>query len=295
MYPFQIVGTFLTGAPTDDAVLAFAAHTGQFGAANLHCVLVDDPDSPFSAGTADADQFEGRVRAALPKEMIERTTFEVRRGNPLDEGLRVARDRNLDLAIIGRKIPSSQIGEGVKVARVVRKAPCSVLVVPEYCRPHFGRVLVAIDCSAHSKLAIEAAVGLVKASSEARPELIALTVRRITARHDLAGVTFEESVEAQRTHGRRDLDAFLKDIDAGGVPIEPLVILSEQPALAISHVAMAKKMDIVVAGTRGITMTAAALLGSTSEELLMACAMPLLMVKKKGETLHLLEAIFSTG
>lgn len=285
---FEKTGVFLNGTPVDEAVLVFAAYLGQLGAQEVHCALI----RPGSA-TEGVEALEARVRAAMPADLAARTTCEVRRGHHLEEVLRVARDRSLDLAVIGRRLPSSQLGFGSKLARIVRKSPCSVMVVPEFCRPHFERILVAVDCSDHSAMAMEAAVALARETKAPRPQILVLNVREVSSGHDYAGVTFQESAEAQLEHGARDLERFLKGIDAGEIAVESKVVLSEEPALAITHVATAVKTDIVVAGSRGATATAAALLGSTSEQLLMACALPILMVKKKGETLRLLEALFA--
>lgn len=293
MHGFEKVGVFLKNTPLDEAVAAFAVHLGQLGSQEIHCVLVNDPAEGESSKPIQADELEARVKSMFPSDMFGRTTCEIREGHPLEQVLRVARDKNLDLAVIGRKLPSNQLGLGSKVAKIARKAPCSVMVVPELCRPHFGRILVAVDCSDHSKLAMETAAALAKAAGEPHPQLFALTVRQVASRYDLAGVTFEECADAQRNYGQRDLGKFLEEIDSKGISVEPMVLLSEEPALAITHAAMAKKMDIVVAGSRGATSTAAALLGSTSENLLMACACPILLVKEKGETLHFLEALFS--
>lgn len=293
MKRFGKVGIVLRDVPSDEAVLAFAAHIAEAGAHSFYCILVNEPRQIQTDDRPDRAAFQDRVMKALPAEMSDRVTCEIREGDPLEQTLRVARDQELDLAIIGRKLPSSQAGLGGKIVRIVRKCPCSVLIVPELCQPHFDRVLVAVDCSDHSRNAMETAVALAKAAGKSKPQLLALTVRRVAARYDLAGVTFKQSCQAQRDHGKADLDKFLSGIDRQGLPVEQLVVLSDLPALAISHVATAKKMDIVVAGSRGATGTAAALLGSTSEKLLMACALPIMMVKKKGETLHLLEALFS--
>jgi len=295
MAPFQKVGVLIRNAPVDEAVLAFATHMAQLGTEEFICMHAVGEEDDALHGSLDTKGLEDKVRAALASDVVQNTTCQVLEGDHLQQVLRVARDRDLDLAIIGRKLPSSQAGVGTKIVRIVRKSPCSVLVVPELCRPHFGRILVAVDCSEHSKRAMAVAIAIAKASKEASPQVLAVTVRHVSSRYDLAGVTFEQSAEAQRGYGRKDLDAFLADIDPQGIPIEPLVLLSDAPALAISHAAMARKMDIVVAGSRGATAAAAALLGSTSEELLMTCAMPILIIKQKGETLRFLEALFSTG
>jgi nucleotide-binding universal stress UspA family protein len=140
---------------------------------------------------------------------------------------------------------------------------------------------------------MEAAVALAQASDRPNPQLVAQTVRHVGSKHDLAGVTFEESVEIQRKHGLQELEEFIAKIDTHGVSVEYLVTLSDEPAESIAQIASVRKMDIVVIGSRGPTRPAAALLGSTSESVLMTCAAPVLIIKEKGETLRLLEAIFT--
>jgi len=295
MDPYHKAGVFLKNGPIDEAVLAFAAHIAELGVRELHFFHIDDPENLQSFGPLGMGELEAIVAKAMPKSLTAAISCEVRKGDYLENTLRIARDEDLDLLTIGRKLPSSQVGLGSRVVRIGRKSPCSVLVVPELCTPHFGRIMVAVDCSDHSRRAIGTAIALAKTSSEKHSQVVALTVRQLPSRPDLAGVTFKESVETQRQRGYRDLDSFLSSIDAQGVSIEPLVVLSENPALAITHAATAKKMDVVVAGSRGTTSTTATLLGSTSEELLMACAMPILLTKEKGETLSFLEALFATG
>ena len=290
---FKNMGVFLHDSPAGDVALEFAAHMAQLGTRRLYCIHVRDSGPSGSDEAHDLEQLEARVRKALPPDVAKQTTCEVQAGSSLIDVYKAARDKDLDLVIVGRRLPSSQLGIGAKFTRIARKSPCSVLVVPEQCHPHFGRILVAVDGSVHSRLSMETAVALLKAAGEPNPQLVAQTVRRVDPRHDLAGATFKESAEVQRQHGQRDLEEFIAAIDTQGIPVEILVTLSDEPAEAIAEVATVRKMDIVVIGSRGPTRPVAALLGSTSEGVLMACPMPVLIVKEKGETLHLIEAIFS--
>lgn len=294
MERFEKIGIFLKNASTDEAVLAFAAQIGGQGTRELICVHVLEGDGELTETEVNEAKLDARVRAAMPGDISDRVRIEIRRGHLLEQVLRCARDEDLDLVIIGRKLPSSQAGIGTLITKIVRKSPCSVLVVPELCQPHFDRFLVAIDCSDHSREAMETAIAMARSTSQTESQLLALTIRTVSTGYDLAGVTFEESCAAQGEHGRKALESFMANIDTQGLAVESMVVISESPSRAITHVAMARKMDMVVVGSRGATLAAAALLGSTSENLLMTCAMPTLMVKKKGETLHFLEALFST-
>lgn len=295
MPTFAKLGAFLTDCPADDAVLAFVAHLARFGAAQsrVHCIHVQSGRPDGSTQDPDPAKLEQQVKDALPPEVFERTCCEVRPGGGIVEVLKAARDEDLDLVLLGRYLPSSQLGLGSRLTRLIRKCPCSVLVVPDHCRPHFGRILVAVDGSRHSEISMKTAVLLARHAGESDPQLVVQTVRHVDPRHDLAGVTFKESADAQREYGQRDLERFLKKIDTKDLACETVVSLSESPAQAIVELAMVRKMDIVVVGSRGATGTTAAILGSTSEQVLTTCAAPVLVVKEKGETLRLLEALFA--
>lgn len=293
MSQFQKMGVFLGNSPADPAVLAFAAHMARLGTREIHCIRIGGNGPGGEEGTFDLAKLEAQVRDALPEDIADQISCEVQAGSSLVDVYKVARDADLDLMIVGRRLPSSQLGIGARFTRIARKSPCCVMVVPEQCHPHFGRILVAVDCSPHSKLAMESAISLAKASGETHPQLLALTVRHVATQHHAVGVSFEESAENQRRHAQRDYNHFMTKIDTQGLLVESLITLSDEPADSISHVATVRKMDIVVIGSRGPTRPVAALLGSTSERVLMACPMPVLIVKEKGETLHLLEAIFS--
>ena len=75
--------------------------------------------------------------------------------------LRVAHDE-LDVVVVGRRLPSEQVGIGAAFSKLARKCPCSVLVVPSHARVHLSRMLVPVDFSEHSKLALEQAIDVAR-------------------------------------------------------------------------------------------------------------------------------------
>ena len=60
----------------------------------------------------------------------------------------------------------------------------------------------------------------------------------------------------------------------------------------ITRVAGASGADLVVMGTRGRSESAAVLLGSESEQMIMESRMPVLIVKQFGERIGVLRALF---
>jgi nucleotide-binding universal stress UspA family protein len=292
MLDIKRIGVFLKNTIIDEAVLAFASHIGRDPQRQLYIAHVRNPQDPESHAPPSAEEFDRAIRERIGDATKGTITTAVLQGDQMEQILRAARDQDLDLMVLGRKLPSSQIGLGAKIARIVRKSPCSVLIVPELCLPHFDRIMAAVDCSSHSRLALEAAIEIARTAPGHR-QVVAVSVRNIPIGYDVAGATFVEAAERQRQRGMEDLKNFIASTDAEGVNIEPMVLLSSDPALTITHAAMARKMDIVIVGSRGSSGTAAALLGATSERLLMTCAAPTLIIKRKGETLSLLEALFS--
>jgi|GEM_PF-1317746 len=292
MQLFKRIGVFLKNTRLDRAVLGFASHISRSGDHELVFAHVTNPKDPNSSAEPSAAEFDKLVREQMPDNPAAKIETRILSGDQTDTILRCTRDENFDLAILGRKLPSSQLGLGAKISRIVRKTPCSVLVVPELCEPHFDRIMVAIDCSDHSRLAMGTALEIANAC-KSTPQVLAVTVRSVARGHDVAGYTFQEAADFQINYGQKQLTDFLGRIPTRGIDVNKMVLISESPALAVTHAAMARKMDIVIVGSRGASSTAAALLGSNSERLLATCALPTLVVKEKGETLNLLEAIFS--
>lgn len=58
--------------------------------------------------------------------------------------------------------------------------------------------------------------------------------------------------------------------------------------------ASARNMDVIVIGSRGATLPAIALLGATTERVLLEASVPVLVVKRKGETFRFLDVILES-
>jgi nucleotide-binding universal stress UspA family protein len=210
------------------------------------------------------------------------------------EILRSARDLELGLIVKGRQLPAHQAAVGSAFTRLARKAPCSVLIVPAYCRPHISRFHVAVDLSGHSKLALEHALEFARASTAdtgQRAQLLAQVVYCVGYGYHKLGMQFEQAMAAQEQATQQKLAEFLADVDTSGVDFETQCTCSEDVPAAVHELAAARKMDIVVVGSRGLTPTAAVILGGTAERILLRAPQPVLIVKRKGETVGLLNAL----
>ncbi|MDZ7343051.1 MAG: universal stress protein [candidate division KSB1 bacterium] len=208
-------------------------------------------------------------------------------GVPLSVLLEWSHQKDIDLFLMGRKKES---GENSKLAvKLVRKAPCSVFIVPEGSEAKITRVLVPVDFSRNSAEALEVAIAFASTSTGAAIEC--LHVYRLPTGYYKTGKTFEEFAAIMKGHAEKAYRNLISTFDHKGLSIAPLFELDNNPSKAIKAIAEKQRADLLVMGARGKNDAAAVLLGSVTERLIRTTDIPLLAVKKKGASLGLLEAI----
>jgi universal stress protein A len=146
----------------------------------------------------------------------------------------------------------------------------------------FKRVLVAIDFSDDSKLALEKAAYL---ATRLGAELDVLHVweapvfvppESIMIEAALGGQTLVDLVEKRSS---RELDAFVADARARGISIVRVLSERGQPSLVIVQVAQRGGYDLLVLGTHGRTGLPYAILGSVAERVVRHAHCPVLTVR----------------
>ncbi|MCK4342064.1 MAG: universal stress protein [Phycisphaerae bacterium] len=292
MQRYKKLGVFLHDSPADDTALEY---TGVFAklaeSESVYCIHVREPE--LEEEDPDVAALEAEVRRKLPADVAKITKVEVHKGTGVPEILRSARDDELDMIIVGRRLPSEQLGIGDAFSRLARKAPCNVLVVPTHAQPHLERIFVPVDLSEHSKLALEQAIAIVKAGGAAKPQLVVHSNFTIGYGYSKLGMSLPEAIAEREKVGQTQMQEFIADMDAGGLDVEVVCTCSENTVAAIQEVAVAHKMNLIVVGSRGLG--ADFMLGSTAERILLHSMLPVLIVKKKGETRHILDALFGSG
>ncbi len=289
MEQFKRLGLYLDEWPDDVNVLAFATRIAQLADSEMIQVVYysrrppDDPQGPFD--------HEGMLRTHLPAELMNRTTLRIVREGAVEEVLRAAREHALDLILAGRTLPASQLATGHAFNRLARKAPCSVLLVPEGAAVHLSRVLVPVDFSEHAKLALQAAVKLARAAGKPNPQVHVQTVFSVGYGYSKTGLTLEEAVAELERRNRQRLEDFVRDIDMSGLTCELYCSASDEPENAILQLAQARKVDLICVGSRGLSRMASVILGGTAERIVAQASVPTLIVKRKGETLGLLDLL----
>lgn len=295
MQNFRKLGVFLNQEPGDIEALTMAGKFADtFDSESVLCVHVRGVESdPNASPTESLDQVTRIVHEKLPAKVANRTRIEMHTGQGISDILKSARDESLDLIIVGRRQPHDQLAVGSAFARLARKAPCNVLVVPHQTHPHLSRIAVPVDGSTHSKLAVQTAIEVARRSGESGPQIVVQTIYEIGYGYQYAGLSFAEAVAQRERKAKETLKTFLADVDYSGVDLSTVVTCSDQATAAVYDLVSTKSLDMIALGSRGLSATSALLLGSFTERVIVYSPVPVLVVKKKGETLRFLEALLN--
>jgi len=203
--------------------------------------------------------------------------------------LRWALIKDVDLIIMGRK--ETLEGNGSLAKGIAKKAPCSILMLQEK-RPAGlpKKIMVPTDFSDHTEMIYEFSERICK---DLHAELVPVHIYQVPHGYSKTGKTFEEFSEIMKENANKDFKKFLhknnhQDLDCHFVLNES----GDEGKLLLEE---ANKMDadMILLGSRGRTKSAAILLGSVAEKLVMVNnVLPMLIFKKKGETVGFFEALF---
>jgi len=134
----------------------------------------------------------------------------------------------------------------------------------------YGRILVAIDDSHESRLALARAVDIARRAN-ARLDLLVSAVVPSTTYWGGAG----QSLELNEIYYANVLRAAAASVE--GVPVTTYLVRGNAATRIVEH-ADQYDCDLIVMGSRGRNRAVAALLGSTSHAVLHAATVPVLIV-----------------
>ena len=269
-----------------------------FGSETVHFVHVtkDQPLSEEIANTypslsADSESIKSGITAAVQQiGAPEGAVFEVevRDGNPTEVFLQLAKEKDIDLIIMGRKVERKGSGSLSKV--IAQKSPCSVLFVTEYMENKYpDNVMVPIDFSSYSVLSLN----LVKSIIPDINKIKCYHIYEIPSGYTKTGKTFSEFADIMLENSKKDYQRFL---EKNGLPEFECVFIRKTDrnrAKILMSAAKKEGVDFIVIGSRGRTNSASLLVGSVAEKIISRNKrIPMLILKKKGENMRFMEALF---
>lgn len=219
-----------------------------------------------------------------PEAQIE---YEIEEGSPLVELLRRAKQLQIDLIIMRKR--RKPTASGTLLEKIARKAPCSVLFVPEGCQARFTNILVPIDFSDNSANAMD--VALAFASASGIKKIYCVHIYEVPIGYYKTGKSYEHFAKIIKGHAEKQYRDFMDKIDLKGVSVIPIFELAKQERKGIEAAAKEHQADLLIMGARGRKAGAGVLLGSVTEDLIRTSNIPLLAVKKKGTGMSILDAL----
>ena len=225
-----------------------------------------------------------KISAMIPAELLESGDVIpiVRFGKPFLEIIQVAKEKKVDLLAVGTRgrAGMDRIILGSVAERIVRKADCPVMVIRGRKYVGFKRIIVPIDLSDCSRIALEYAVATARAHSS-----------KLTILHVYEGSYVEPYIKAANSEEEADeimkeielvnetkYDEFLKTVDLSGVEYEKL-LKKGIPETDIVETAMEQQANLIVMGTHGRSGIKHILIGSTAEEVVRTVHCDIIIVK----------------
>lgn len=221
-----------------------------------------------------------RLRDDLPEGVKVTTKLLV---GPTEAVLVEAVEKNdIDLVVMGRNpAVDGQPGWGSSRRKLLRLTTCSVLVVPHGTDLDWSRVVCGMDFSQCARAALSVACG----ASDSVDAIYQYDPKTVVE----AGRKQEEFRQQVANNARKLLERDML-MEVSGAVVRPNLIVHPGGKVADVLIRYAQVSPIVM-GSRGMTPLAALLLGSSADRVAGRALGPVLIVRRKGSVLGLLERL----
>ncbi len=272
---------------------AYATSLARYYGAALHLLHVDPPTpvmAPYGEMPVDVRLFEDQRQQAEHDLAAARdraraagvaADASIRGGYPAREVLDVADREHSDLIVLGThgRGGFEHLLLGSVAEKVMRKAPCPVMVVPAQAATasdaRFSRILCPIDGSASSADAVSYAVSLAR---ETNGHLTLLyVVEPVPPVGEFGPLDTEDLRRSGEQHAKAALQAAVTPEVRAWCDIEEVVAFGKASE-RILHTATSHNADVIVMGVRGRGAIDLMAFGSTTNDVIRRATCPVLAV-----------------
>lgn len=293
MKRFKKILTILPeGRPTEDVLawsksIASAADSTQVTI--IKCfepLLAEYPE--IEGHAPDLDQEQAALSAELSGQFAEGALdLKVAAAELLPTVLHELSDGSYDLVLL----PLVGVEHRSLVERLSRKSPVGILGIPKGCSVPPESILVGIDYSDLSKLALEWAEAFASLKGE-DCRLEALHTYRVPFDSRATGAVNPEQL---RNHldrlTKKQISDFIEEHDKTKKRWTPTAIESTYPGQFLAEKANAENTGLIIIGSHGRSPFKIALLGSHAADVLRHAKRPVLVVKQKNQSLPFLRSL----
>jgi nucleotide-binding universal stress UspA family protein len=263
--------------------------------AELHLVHVFALDYPLSSVSAPplavaGEEIQRRVRAQLHDAAlrygvtIRREDLHAVRGTPFREICRLAEELAIDLVVTGTRGQTGlrHLLLGSTAERIVRHAPCPVLIVRSLGENSQGRttvakILVPTDFSACAEVGLNAAKALAKTFGSELVLLYSVDLHSYSTNPEFMLYDLPPLLEAAQNAGLEQLDGLVNAIGQEDLSVAG-TLADGHPGDQICREAEKLGTDLIVTSTHGRTGLPHVLLGSTAEYVVRHAPCPVLVI-----------------
>lgn len=203
--------------------------------------------------------------------------------------LETVKKHNAQLLILGKK--DRLKGSGSLPKKTVKRISCSVLFIPEEPFRHINTILVPVDFSDYSALALKESLFI---TSKNGGRVICQHIYEVPSGYHRTGKDFYEFAKIMEGHAKNDTQTFLKK---NKLPSDSATFIytldkDNDPVKLIYNKAKEEKVDMICLGSKGRTAAASIVLGSVAEDLVARnTEFPLLIMKKNDGSLGFFDAL----
>lgn len=302
MLPIKKILVALDSTAMDETLISFVSFVLQTSQAE-HVYFVNILNSSEDVPGLDFKKLDKQVIEAqesqIRKQIVDNIPVDaaanlhviVKKGYALREVLKLSSKEDIDIIISGSK--KTIKGSGIFNMRLARRAPCSLIVIPEGHVPTLDKLLIPIDFSLNSQLALEYGIYISK-NHGGNVEIICQNVYKVPTGYHYSGKSFKEFGAVMRENAEKEYVAWISKIDTSGIKITPVFSLDSKDDFGnvIKKEAMSQKASGLLIGAKGRTAASALFIGSTAEKLIQAIDyLPLTIVRKKGSNATLLQSL----
>lgn len=255
-------------------------------------VLSEFPDLNRPLSNIIQEELEEKVNSGFERTNGINVSVDVLEGTKSDLLLQYTRDNKIDLTIFGKKV--GYIGTGALPRRTMPLSPASVILVSETAVPKIDNILVRMDFSKMSEIAMRTAVAL---SNKTGASVFSLNAYRLPISHfpQYSQKDEERLKEKMTKHGQKEYEKFMKKLklNPGDIPCSYIYDKNYDEAQVMYHYGLVHQADLIMIGSKIKSELAKVILDRTSEDLAdVEKNIPVMIVKDRKQTLGFLEALF---
>ncbi len=216
--------------------------------------------------------------------------IEVLDGAKLQTISKVVRDQDIDLLVINRS--DTHDSEITFLQKLARTITCSIALIPPTIPEEINNLLVPIDFSKNSYMALQYALRI----SADRPDMniLGLHILKMPSGYFKTGLSYDEFAEELKKNAEQELTMFLKenDINPSLFKMHYRLKKSDSIPYMINRFSFSNQIDAIVMGSRGRNTLSSFVLGSITEALIDRDQyLPLIVIKNKDKNLQLWDAL----